>query len=119
MNIEEYRNYCLSLPGVTETFPFDEETLVFKVMEKMFALTDVDSFQSFNAKCQPEDCIELREKYSGINPGFHMNKKHWNTIATDGSVPDDLMFQLINISYELVVAELTKKLKEELKAMGN
>jgi predicted DNA-binding protein (MmcQ/YjbR family) len=114
MNIEEYRNYCLSLKGVTEDFPFDEQTLVFKVMSKMFALTDVDSFQSFNAKCQPEDCIELREKYSGINPGFHMNKKHWNTISCDGSVSDALMFQLLKNSYDLVVAGLTKKAKGEL-----
>ena len=119
MNIEEYRNYCLKLPGVTETFPFDKKTLVYKVMGKMFALTDVDSFESFNAKCQPEECIEFREQYSGINPGYHMNKKHWNTISTDGSVPDELMYQLIKTSYELVVAGLTKKLKEELETLGN
>jgi predicted DNA-binding protein (MmcQ/YjbR family) len=117
MNIEEYRNFCLELLGVNETFPFDEETLVFKVMGKMFALTDVDTFESFNAKCKPENCIELREQFSGINPGFHMNKKHWNTVSTDGSVPDELMFQLIKQSYELVVAGLTKKAREELSAL--
>lgn len=114
MNIEEYRNFCLGLPGVTENFPFDEETLVFKVMGKMFALADVDTFESFNAKCKPEYCIELREQYSGINPGYHMNKKHWNTISTDGSVPDELMYKMIKNSYDLVVAGLTKKAKEEL-----
>ena len=119
MNIEEYHNYCLGLTGVTETFPFDEKTLVFKVMGKMFALTDVDTFGSFNAKCKPENCIELREQYSGINPGFHMNKKHWNTISTDGSVPDELMYNLIKESYALVVAGLTKMAKEELLALEN
>lgn len=119
MNIEEYRDYCLSLPGVTEEFPFDAETLVFKVMGKMFALTDVDAFKSINLKAEPEYCIELRELYSGINPGFHMNKKHWNTVDTDGSVDDDLMYKLINDSYALVVKGLTKKLKEQLKDMTN
>ena len=114
MNIEEYRNYSLKLPGVTEGFPFDEKVLVFKVMGKMFLLTDIDTFASFNAKCEPEKCIELREQYSGIKPGYHMNKKHWNTISTDGSVPDGLMFEFIKNSYNLIVAGLTKKLKEEL-----
>ena len=88
MDIVQYRDFCLSLPGVTEEFPFDEQTLVFKVMGKMFALTDVDHFTSFNAKATPEDCIALREQYAGIKPGYHMNKQHWNTIAADGSVPD-------------------------------
>lgn len=114
MNIEQYHNYCLGLPGVTETFPFDEETLVFKVMGKMFALTDVDSFESFNVKCKPEYCIELREQYSGINPGYHMNKKHWITVSTEGSIPDELMYQLIKNSYDLVVTGLTKKAKAAL-----
>lgn len=115
MNIEEYHNFCLKLPGVTEEFPFDKDTLVFKVMGKMFALTDVDTFESFNAKCDPEDCIELREQYSGINPGYHMSKKHWNTVSTDGSVSDELMYKLIRNSYELVVTGLTKKDKAALK----
>ena len=114
MDIVQYRDFCLSLPGVTEEFPFDEQTLVFKVMGKMFALTDVDHFTSFNAKATPEDCIALREQYSGIQPGFHMNKKHWNTIAVDGSVPDAVMVQLLKNSYDLVVNGLTKKQREEL-----
>ena len=114
MNIEEYRSFCLGLPGVSEDFPFDEETLVFKVMGKMFALTDVDIFISFNAKCKPDDCIELREQYSGIKPGYHMSKKHWNTIETDGSVPDELMYKLLRDSYDLVVVGLTKKARTEL-----
>ncbi|RLD25479.1 MAG: MmcQ/YjbR family DNA-binding protein [Bacteroidetes bacterium] len=117
MNIEDYRNFCLGLPGVTEDFPFDKETLVYKVMGKMFALTDVDTFGSFNAKCKPEDCIDLREQYSGIKPGYHMSKKHWNTISTDGSVPDELMYELIRNSYDLVVAGLTKKAREELREL--
>ena len=83
----------------------------------MFALTDVDIFKSFNAKCKPEDCIELRERYSGIKPGYHMSKKHWNTIFTDGSVPDELMYELISNSYDLVVAGLTKKAREALKKL--
>lgn len=114
MNIEEYRDFCLALPGVAEDFPFDENTLVFKVMNKMFALSNVDDFKSMNLKADPEYCIELREMYSGIKPGFHMSKKHWNTIDTDGSVDDGLMYKLIKDSYDLVVEGLTKKLKDEL-----
>lgn len=117
MNIEEYRDFCLSFPGVTEEFPFNASTLVFKVMGKMFVLTDVDKFESFNAKADPEYSIELRENYSGINPGYHMSKKHWNTIDTDGSVDDELMYKLLKDSYGLVVKGLTKKLKEELKSL--
>ena len=118
MNIEEYRDFCLTLPAVTEEFPFDANTLVFKVMNKMFALTNVDDFKSFNLKADPEYSIELREKYSGIKPGFHMSKKHWNTIETDGSVEDVLMYKLIKHSYDMVVNGLTKKLKEELNTLS-
>jgi predicted DNA-binding protein (MmcQ/YjbR family) len=114
MNIEEYRDLCMSFSGVTEGFPFDGNTLVFKVMGKMFALTDVDEFRSINLKADPEYCIELREMYSGINPGYHMSKKHWNTVETDGSVDDELIVKLIKDSYDLVVSGLTRKLKEEL-----
>jgi len=119
MNSEDYRDFCLNLPGVTEGFPFDESTLVFKVMNKMFALTDVDSFASFNAKCEPENCIELRERYSGISPGYHMNKNHWNTVSTDGSVPKKVMFSLIRDSYDLVVKGLPKKAKAELELLSS
>ena len=115
MNIEEYRDYCLALPGVTEGFPFNASTLVFKVMGKMFALTDVDHFNFINLKADPEYCIELRELYSGIKPGYHMSKSSWNSVYTDGSVDDELMYKLIKDSYDLVVLSLTKKLKEELK----
>lgn len=114
MNIEDYRNHCINKPGVTEEFPFDEKTLVFKVMGKMFALCDVDLFESFNLKCNPEKSIELRERYQGINAGYHMSKKHWNTITSDSDVPYELQIELIDHSYDLVVSGLTRKLKTEL-----
>lgn len=109
MNIEELRDYCLSKKGVTEEFPFDQNTLVFKVMGKMFALADVDIFDGINLKCDPEKAIELREKFPAISPGYHMNKKHWNTIINDGSLDASFIFSLIDDSYNLVVKGLTKK----------
>jgi predicted DNA-binding protein (MmcQ/YjbR family) len=118
MNIEDYRDYCISKPGVTEEFPFDNKTLVFKVMGKMFALTGVETFVSVNLKCDPELAIELREEYHSIQPGYHMSKKHWNTIATNGDVPDRKLEELIDMSYDLVEKGLTKKLKEELKSVN-
>ena len=114
MNIETFRDFCLSKKGVTEDFPFDEETLVFKVMGKLFTLTNVDLFKSVNLKCDPEWAIELREKYTAIKPGFHMNKKHWNTIEIDGSLSDSFIRQLISHSYDLVVEKLPKAMKVEL-----
>lgn len=114
MDIETFRNYCIEKPGVTEAFPFDENTLVFKVMGKMFALADVEDFDGINLKCDPEKAVELREKYEGIQPGYHMNKKHWNTVLVDGSVPDKLILELVDHSYELVVESLPKKDREAL-----
>lgn len=114
MNIEVYRDYCLHKKGVTEGFPFDENVLVFKVMGKMFALTGIDQFASINLKCDPERAIELREEFPTVTPGYHMSKKHWNTVLMDGSLSDDFVFELIDHSYDLVVKTLTKKLKEEL-----
>jgi len=114
MHIDEYRDYCLRKPGVTEEFPFDDIVLTFKVMGKIFALTDVDHFESINLKCEPIRAIELRETYSGIIPGYHMNKKHWNTVKMDGSVNDLLICELIDHSYDLVVNGLPKKLRDEL-----
>ena len=114
MNIESFRDICLSRKCVTEEFPFDEATLVFKVIGKMFALTDVDFFKSINLKCDPERALELRENYSAILPGYHMNKKHWNTIEMDGSISDQILEELIMHSYELVVEKLPKILKSEL-----
>lgn len=114
MNIEEYREYCISKKGVTEECPFGPDTLVFKVMGKMFALTDIEHFASVNLKCDPEEAVALREKFNSILPGYHMNKKHWNTVLMDGSIPDKLLKKLIDHSYELVVNSLTKKEKEAL-----
>ena len=91
MNIEEYRSYCLAKKGVIEEFPFDNETLVFKVAGKMFALTNVSTFASINLKCDPEKAVELRDQYPAVLPGYHMNKKHWNTILLDGSIPRKLL----------------------------
>lgn len=117
MNIEEYRDYCLTFVGVTEELPFDDNVLVFKVLGKMFALTDINAFESINVKCDPEKAIELREHYTCVQPGYHMNKKHWNTIIMDGEMPDQEVKEWITHSYDLVVAKMPKKLKEELKAL--
>jgi predicted DNA-binding protein (MmcQ/YjbR family) len=117
MNIEDYRDYCLLKPGVTEGFPFDEHVLVFKVMGKMFALTDIDEFEFINLKCEPDRAIELREGNPGITPGYHMNKQQWNSVSTDGSVSNPLLIELIDHSYELIVASLSKKLRDELVEM--
>ena len=115
MNIESFRDFCMAKKGVSEDFPFDEGTLVFKVMGKMFALTDVDLFKSVNLKCDPEWAIELREKYPSIIPGYHMNKKHWNTVEMDDSLSDSFIKELVTHSYELVVENLPRALKSELK----
>lgn len=115
MNIEEIRDYCLAKPGVTESFPFDETTLVFKVMNKMFALTGLDGDPPFiNLKCDPERAIELREEYEEIHPGWHMNKAQWNSVYYTGGLPRDLVLELIHHSYELVVQGLKKKDREAL-----
>lgn len=115
MNIEEIREYCLGKPGVTEGFPFDEHTLVFKVMGKMFALVGLEHSPSFiNLKCDPEKAITLREEYEAVKPGFHMHKAQWNSVYFDGISSDDLLEEWINDSYDLVAAKLTKKLKEDL-----
>jgi len=115
MNIEEFRDYCLSKKYVTECFPFDQTTLVFKVAEKMFALTSLENHPSrVNLKCDPEKSIELRAQFSDIIEGFHMNKKHWNTITIEGNISNQLIEELINHSYELVVKGMTKKRQKEL-----
>jgi predicted DNA-binding protein (MmcQ/YjbR family) len=102
MNIETLREYCISKDDVTEGFPFGEDTLVFKVKGKIFALANLDSDLSVNLKCDPSFAIELREKYNSVSPGYHMNKKHWNTVLLDGSVPDMDIFSWIDHSYSLV-----------------
>jgi predicted DNA-binding protein (MmcQ/YjbR family) len=106
MNIEELREYCLSKKGVTEDFPFDETTLVFKTGNRIFALTDLEGELSINLKCDPDLAIELRDKYPAVLPGFHMNKKHWNTIIIDGTIPDRIIKEFIDHSYNLVIHKL-------------
>ena len=109
MDIESLRTYCLSLKGVSEELPFGPDTLVFKVRNKIFLLTGMETPLSFNVKCDPERAIALREEYPCVRPGFHMNKKHWNTVAPDGSVSDALLISWIDHSYQTVVAGLPKK----------
>lgn len=117
MDIETYRRHCLGKSGVTEEFPFGEATLVFKVMGKMFALSGVEDFSTINLKVDPEVGVELREKYTAVKPGYHMNKKHWITIMLDGSISDKLIFQWIDNSYNLVVSALPKTLQISLKSL--
>ena len=119
MNIEELRDYCLSKKGATECFPFDEATLVFKVMGKIFAITGLERQPAaVNLKCDPERSAELREEYGGVITGaFHMNKLHWNTVELDQNIPIGLLRGLIDESYNLVVLKLTKKLKIELESL--
>jgi len=112
MDIEKIWKYCSQKNGVSESFPFNETTLVFKVGGKIFALFDVDSFQSINLKCDPEKSIELREKYSGIVSGYHMNKKHWNTVSVNEDISDVLIYELIDHSYHLVYKSLSKKVRD-------
>lgn len=116
MNVEVFRAYCLQKKQVTENFPFDQSTLVFKVAGKMFALTGLDKKPfTVNLKCNPEKALELREEHGlMIIPGWHMNKKHWNTVTFDGDLPSKLLTELIDHSYDLVVQSLTKKAQKEL-----
>jgi predicted DNA-binding protein (MmcQ/YjbR family) len=114
MHIDEYREYCLARKGVTESFPFDEHVLVFKVMGKMFALCNIDNYKGFSLKCDPEYAIELRETYPDlIQAAWHMSKKHWNTVSAEG-LNTKLQKELIDHSYDLVVSSLPKKTQAEL-----
>lgn len=123
MNIETYFEYCLSKKGVTEHFPFDEDTLVFKVGGKMFALSSLSQWEkgepSVNLKCDPERAEELRAQYEDVQPGYHMSKIHWNTINVNSEVPDSLIKELIDHSYELVFRSLTKKIQNEILELEN
>jgi len=118
MNIESYFEYCLSKKGVTEHFPFDEDTLVFKVGGKIFALSSLSQWEkgqpAVNLKCDPERAEELRAEYDDIRPGFHMSKVHWNTISINRDVQDNLLKELITHSYDLVFKSLTKKIQNEI-----
>ncbi|NEU09268.1 MmcQ/YjbR family DNA-binding protein [Flavihumibacter sp. R14] len=115
MNIETLREYCLAKPGVTETLPFGPDTLVFKVMDKMFLLTSLNNPESFNVKCDPERAVQLREEYSEVTPGYHMNKTHWNTVFIKGRLTEAQLKDMIDDSYELIVASLPRSKQEQLR----
>jgi predicted DNA-binding protein (MmcQ/YjbR family) len=118
MNNEEIREYCLSKPGVTESLPFNDTALVFKVMDKMFALLDLsEDSRGITLKCDPELALELREQYPEVTPAYHFNKEHWNTVVIDGTISDKLIFSWIDNSYNLVVQKLPKIKLEELKSL--
>lgn len=116
MDLPDAIEYCLSRPGAEETTPFGPDALVYKVGGKMFALTVPDDFPArINLKCDPERAVLLREEYESITPGYHMNKRHWNTVLLDGSVPSPLLRELIDLSHELVVASLPKAMRAKLR----
>jgi predicted DNA-binding protein (MmcQ/YjbR family) len=119
MNIEEYRSYCLSKKGVTESFPFSKlpNTFVFKVLGKMFTATDIDSFKSISVKADPDKIESLRARYSCLDTQAYMHKKHWNKVLLDNSVDDSIIYKWIDTSYELVIKNLTKKQQQELKSL--
>ena len=115
MNIEEFVEYCLSKPGVEETTPFGPDTLVMKVLNKMFAACGLDQEElTVNLKCDPQRALELRENYHQIIPGWHMNKKHWNTVEFETGLSANFLKELIDHSYDLVVSGMTKKQRTEL-----
>jgi predicted DNA-binding protein (MmcQ/YjbR family) len=116
LNIEELRDYCLQKPGVNEGFPFGEDTLVFKVGGKVFLLAGLEDGDRFNAKCDPELAIELRERHKEVKPGYHMNKAHWNTVYMNGTLTKKQLCQMIDHSYGLIVKSLPKKLLAEIMA---
>lgn len=109
MDIEDIRNYCLQKLGVTEELPFDEDTPVYKVMGKIFLISNLTPPSSINIKCDPERAIELRERFDAVTPGYHMNKTHWNTIQLNGSISPNIIRELIDHSYDLVLNKLSKK----------
>lgn len=115
IHVEAIREFCLSLPGATEDFPFDEQTLAFRVMGKIFGLMALEKEKpTINLKCHPKIATQLRERYTGVKPGFHMNKTHWNTVVADGSFGQKELHHWIRHSYELVVAALPKRQREAL-----
>ena len=128
MNIEQFNDYCLAKPGVEGHYPFKGEMVWMKVMGKLFAMTNVMEmkiegemvlpFHLINLKCDPQRAEELRESHAAIRPGWHQNKTHWNSLYMDGSLPDDLVMELVDHSYEIVVASLSKKAQAELKGGG-
>ena len=116
MDIESLRDYCLSKPAAQETLPFGPDTLVYKVGGKIFLICSLNSETlRFSVKCDPEKVIELRERYDCVQPGYHLNKKHWNTIMVDGTVSNSMMKEWINDSYDLIVESLPAKARAQLK----
>jgi predicted DNA-binding protein (MmcQ/YjbR family) len=114
MNIEELRNYCLQKPGTVEEYPFGPDTMVFKAGGKLFLLAGLTEGDRFNAKCDPERAIELRERYEEVQPGYHMNKKHWNTVKMNGSLTGKQLRELIDHSYDLILNSLPAKTRKEI-----
>lgn len=118
MTIVDLQGWCSDKPGVSWDTPFGPDVLVFRVAGKIFALAPIGLFTTVNLKCDPERAVELRERYPGITPGYHMNKQHWNTLDVTGSVPEKLVRELVDHSYDLVRASLPKKLRDELDRSG-
>lgn len=115
MDLASVCELCLSLPHVEETVPFGPDTLVFKVAGKVFALTSPEEFPArVNLKCDPDKAVALREEHAGITPGYHMNKRHWNTVVLDGALPPGLVRELVRHSYDLVVAGIPAAKRREL-----
>lgn len=123
MNLQQLYEFCLFKPKATEHFPFDESSLVFKIGAKIFALTSLKDWENenptINLKCDPEKTIELRATFEGVNPGFHMNKTHWNTVTINSDVSDKMIYELINHSYDLVFRSLTTKTQAEILELEN
>lgn len=117
MTLEQLRNLCLSLPGTSEYLPFDQNTLAFRVGSKIFAMVDIEPAECVNLKCEPERAVELRDQYPEIVPGYHMNKKHWNTVSLKGHLSPALISELVQHSYQLVYASLPKAEKAEISAL--
>ncbi|GAB2702997.1 MmcQ/YjbR family DNA-binding protein [Mucilaginibacter koreensis] len=118
MDMETLHNYCLGKPGTTDGFPFGEDTLVFKAGNKIYALADLANGDRVNLKCDPELAVELRERYEEVQPGYHMNKTHWNTVFLNGSLTQKQLFEMIDHSYQLIIASLPKKIQAEIKALS-
>jgi predicted DNA-binding protein (MmcQ/YjbR family) len=115
MDIEEVREYCLKKKEVSESFPFDEDSLVFKVVDKIFLIANLNPPFSINIKCDPEKAVELREHYKAVTPGYHMNKLHWNTVALENNLPNELIKEWIDNSYNLAVKSLSKFIQKRIK----
>jgi len=118
MDMETLHEYCMSKPGTTAGFPFGETVLVYKVGNKMYLLASLNDGDRMNVKCDPEKAIELREQYSEVQPGYHMNKANWNTVFLNGSLTHKQIIEMIDESYQLIAASLPRKIQAEIKALG-